>query len=145
MKVRPSKNIKRVFSSISPLCFNLSTHTRSLAPTLSYVPLTLSFCCFTRMGNVWPVHRAVLFGTLTFSFSQFLPRTLPSLTLTLRCTALLLTFFTGRKFGCTRCTSLYGILLLPLFFISVHKFGAVISGGTEPVFLRIILCAGLKP
>lgn len=122
------------------------TQTRSLAPALSHVPLTPSFCCFTRIGNAWPVHRAALFGTLTFSFSRFLPRTLHSPTLSppLRFTAFLLTFFYWEKVWVHEVLCC-GILLLPLFFISVHKFGAVISGGTEPVFLRIILCTGLKP
>lgn len=84
-----------------------------------------------------------LFGTLTFSF--FLPLSSQNSALPdARFHSTSVKLLTGSKFW-VHGVHLAVAFFTPLFFISVHKFGAVISGRTEPLFLRIILCAWLKP
>ncbi len=122
------------------------THGRFL---LGYVPASQSLPCCTGIRNVWPARRTVQSGMLTFSFSPLLPRMLPRHSLQFHRTSF--NFLTGRKSqgqelhlplrlsGPSLCSSLVRE--------SQSKFGSVISGWPEPVFVRIILHRrlGLKP
>lgn len=99
-------------------------------------------------GMLGPEHKTVESGMLTFSFSPFLPRTLPRHSLQFHSTSFNL--LTGRKSRGQEVHPTPTPLPSPsssLVCESWSKFGSVISSWPEPVFVRIILhrCLGLKP
>lgn len=114
-------------------------HRRFLS--MGYAAVSQSLSCSTRIRNAWPVHRAAQFGMLTFSFSPLFPRMLPRHSLLFHSTSF--NFLTGAG-GASPFVFPAPPLCSSLECISQSKFGSVISGWLEPVFLRIILRAGLK-
>lgn len=99
-----------------------------------YVSQSLSWS--TMIRNAWPQNLACWHFPFLLSFPEFSPDTLSCFT------ALLLTFWQEGDLPGRSCISLrlsLSSLCSSLVCKSQGKFGSVISGWPEPVFLRIIL------